>query len=172
MLLLILEGASVVSVLAVFAAFARAPVSASDPALIALAVLLETPWLLAVTSFRVEASVWMYLWLKGIGIPLLDCIHCLLALIVIVFIRAIAAVAIRAATDPKSKAVTVELQTLWLLAVARWTTWSRFLCWLMSSTLALFIYRVRRVELHVYIWRQTIALSVTVVWVEVNIRSW
>jgi len=87
-----------VALLAILTAFASAAVRARHPTLIAFAVLLEAAGLLAVATLGVKTTIAMDLGLKGMRVPVFNCIHSYLALLITFFIRATLAIAVRAAT--------------------------------------------------------------------------
>ena len=104
--------------LTVFAAFADTERSASNSALVALAVLLEASAFLAVASLGVEALLNLDLWLEGVGVSVQDCVDGHLSFLVVLDVAALKTVAFRATDSAICKAVAVQFEALGLLAVA------------------------------------------------------
>ena len=84
--------------------------------MIALTIFLETSALLAMAPFSMEPLIFD-LRLKSLWVPLCYGIHSRLPFLIIVFVLAVIAVAVRRAPKPRGEAIAVKLQTLRFLAV-------------------------------------------------------
>jgi len=105
--------------LTIFTSFTGTTFCACDATLIAFAILFKTSRLFAMTSFWVLLGVFMNFGFECMRIPFHYWFHNLLPFLVAILIAAILAIAFGATALTKSKAVTIEFQAFWFLAVAR-----------------------------------------------------
>lgn len=68
-----------------------------------------------------NALVRLYFWLKRVWIPLSNGFDCQFPFVIVLFIRAIAAITLGTTLKSKCEAITVELQALRFLTIADWS---------------------------------------------------